>query len=183
MVFMYIYRAICARITHKKLFSTFFACCTSHFLNILLSPYQGQRYDKKTYGKNHLLSELKNRTVDPLVRFFFFIAPSERTADGDKREESTEAESLAAALFGIANGRMQPKRGTVGEQTALQGERTIGRLNLMEKVNVQTGATICTPSGIPYGFIPMRFDGSHSKGITAPLGRLCKAPPALPDMV
>lgn len=35
-------------------------------------------------------SDLKNPTGSYIVGFFFFVAPSERTADRDKGEESTE---------------------------------------------------------------------------------------------
>lgn len=81
------------------------------------------------------------------MQILLFLSPqATELQTGIREKNQTEAESLTAALFGIANGRMHLRRGTVGEQTALQGERTIGRLNLMGKVNVQAGATICDPA-------------------------------------
>ncbi|WP_290121325.1 hypothetical protein [uncultured Duncaniella sp.] len=51
----------------------------------------------------------------------------------------------------------------------------------MNRQSLQAGLIIDTPPGIPYGFIPMRFDGSP-RGFHDLIGGLCSAPPALPDM-
>ncbi|WP_290097581.1 hypothetical protein [uncultured Duncaniella sp.] len=61
------------------------------------------------------------------------------------------------------------------------GRKEEARHGRMNRQSLQAGLIIDTPPGIPYGFIPMRFDGSP-RGFHDLIGGLCSAPPALPDM-
>lgn len=56
----------------------------------------------------------RTRTASHGAWFFFFLSPQVNELRTGIREKNQRGESLAAALFGIANGRARSKCGTVG---------------------------------------------------------------------
>lgn len=139
----------------------------NRFVDVTLPPYQWTRCRKRHNDDLKPHRNLKNPVSVHLYGVLLFLSPHANELRTGIREKNHRGGSLNLCARRVPN----PKggsRGIVAEpeyygrvsNAGRIGRKEEARHGRMNRQSLQAGVIIDTPPGIPYGFIPMRFDGS-----------------------